>query len=274
MLFYRNIHGIFDMKTVKLLIPLLFLTAVVKAQLPTTELFEHYVLKTDPTPAPAGYGLTAAMPIPVGAYVEDLADEKKINHQLSRFFKTLQWADGSPMVYVSRSSGMINNINIDQFRVTKVGSKDTVTLFTDLYKSEPIHAPQGFKFYTKEQMAAELAPVLTQIKTYNAIPDKYADTTAKKETFIILGFLQSQVGIDFLMDKDYLDPIINDMGVDTDFKAYLIRSYLFHKFEAEATGQADVKIKAYNAMVDDYQDVISKHDIFSKGSLATLMVKK
>lgn len=264
----------FIMKTAKLIIPFLLFTTIVKAQVPTTEFFEHFTLKTDASAAPAGYGLTPQKPIPVGAYVEDLTDQKKITAQLNRFFKTLLWADGAPLRLLSRSSSMVDGVNIDKFVVTKPAGKDTVTLYTDLYNAAPIQAPQGFKFYTREQMAAELAPILTQLKAYNAMPDKLGDEKAKQASMQLLGYLQADIGIDYLLDKDEVGALLDDTGIDMDFKAFLIRSYLFHKFEYDATGQADVKTKAFNAVVDDYQQAIARHDVFAKGSLATLMVKK
>jgi hypothetical protein len=283
------------MKTAKLLIPLLLLAVTVKAQhpaakakqgaatakpavitgqLPTDEFYEHFVLKHANTPTPEGYGLSVDNTIPVGAYVEDLADQKKIGAQINRFLKTYLWADGSRIVFVDRKSEMINSVNVDKFRITKAGGKDTLTLFVDEYKTAPVHLIKGFRFYTKEELAAQLAPVLTDLRTFNAIPDKYGDAKAKTMSLQLLGFLQSNVGLDYLLDNDYLAPVLNDVGVDLDLKAFIVRSYIFHKFEYEATGQATPQVKAYNAMVDDYQAAIKAHEIFSKGNLATYLVKK
>jgi hypothetical protein len=169
---------------------------------------------------------------------------------------------------------MINNVNYDIFRVTKTGTKDTLTLYTDQYKAAPVGLPKGFRFYTKAELAGDLSSGLTQMRAYNATPDKYGDAKAKAASFQILGFLQQSVGLDYLMDNDYLAPILNDVGIDLDLKAFLVRSYIFHKFEYEDTGVAGAQVKAFNAMVDDYQIAIKAHDIFSKGNLATTMVKK
>jgi len=288
----------FEMKTVKLLIPMLLLATLASAQtkpkakaksaatttaqapaltgtgLPTDEFYEHFVLKHATTPAPEGYGLNADNPIPVGVYVEDLSDEKKIAAQLNRFLKTYLFADGKPVIFLTRKRQMINNINVDLFTVTKEGTKDTLTLYTDMYKLEPVSVPKGFRFFTREELAAQLSSVLITLKEFNATPDKYGDAKAKTTSLQILGFLQNNVGLDYLLDNDYLAQVLNDVGVDLDLKAFLIRSYIFHKFEYAATGQTDVQVKAYNAMVDDYQVAIKAHDIFSKGNLATYLVKK
>lgn len=283
------------MKTAKLLILFVLLAGVVKAQQPVTknpappvaattnnppagaladELFEHYVLKHADGPAPEGYGMKPDLLIPVGSYEEDMSNQSKINAQLNRFMKTYLWADGSTLVYVDRKSSMINNINVDMFRVTKPGGKDTVTLYTDQYKTGPVYLPKGFVFLTKEQLAAEFAPILTEIKAYHAMPDKYANPAAVAASFQILGFMQSYVGLDYLMDKDYVGQLLNDIGVDSDLRAFLVRSFIFHRLEYEVTGQPNPKVKAYNAMVDDYQATIKAHDIMLKGTLATYMVKK
>jgi hypothetical protein len=288
------------MKTAKLLIPLMLLAIVTKAQqhpatkkpavktqaptstaaapaitgLPTDEFYEHFVLKHADTPTPEGYGLSVDNMIPVGIYVEDLADPKKVSAQLNRFLKTYLWADGSEIIFIDHKSAMINGVNADKFRVTKTGTKDTLTLYADEYKTAPVAAPKGFRFFTKAELAAQLVGPLTKIREFNATPDKYADAKAKTTSLQILSFLQSEVGLDYLMDNDNLAQVLNDVGVDLDLKAFLVRSYIFHKFDYEATGQTTPLIKAYNAMVDDYQTAIKAHEIFSKGNLATYLVKK
>ncbi|QKJ32428.1 hypothetical protein HQ865_22570 [Mucilaginibacter mali] len=289
------------MKIVKLLIPMLLLAAVAGAQTkpapkgkqpaakpavvpaqtvapaagtPTDDFYEYMILKHTDTPAPEGYGLKSDMLIPVGAYVGNIGDEKKIGQQLNRFFKSLLWADGSQITWISRNTSMINGVNVEQFRVTKTGTKDTVTLYVDEYKAEPIQLPKGFKFYEKQQMLTDFAPVLDDIHKYNATPDKFGDAAAKAQSFKILGYLQGDVGLDYLLDKDMLDPMINEVSIDLDLKAFLIRAYLFYKFEYEITGQQNPKVAAFNAMVDDYQVVMKTHNILLKGNLATYMVKK
>lgn len=290
----------FEMKTVKLLIPLMLLAVTAGAQTkpaakakqpatqtaaavsnpvvpvagtPSDEIYEYMILKHADTPAPDGYGLKPGMMIPVGAFVGNIGEEKKIEQQLNRFLKVLQWADGSPITWVSRSSSMIDGFNVDQFRVTKAGTKDTVTLYVDEYKAEPILLPKGFKFYTRQQMLADFTPMLEEMHKYNAIADKYSDA-GKADGFKLLGYLQSTIGLDYLLDKDMLDPLINEVSIDMDFKAFLIRAYLFHKFDYEMTGVANPKVAAFNAVVDDYQTVIKIHDILLKGNLASYMVKK
>jgi hypothetical protein len=241
---------------------------------PTDELFEHYVLKHAEGSAPANYGMKPDMLIPVGAYVEDMTNQTKINAQLNRFLKTYLWEDGSPLIYVSRKSKMMDGVNVDMFLITKTGGKDTVMLYTDLYKTAPVYAPKGFKFYSKEQLGAEFIPVLADMKAYHAMPDKYADPKAVAASFQLLSFMQSYVGLDYLLDKDYVGQLLNDVGVDFDLKAFLVRSFIFHRLEYEVTGQPNAKAKAFNAMVDDYQVAIKAHDIMQKGGLATYMVKK
>lgn len=290
----------FEMKTVKLLIPTMLLALAAGAQTkpaakakqpaatsaapatkpaapvtgtPSDEIYEYVILKHSDTPAPDGYGLKPSMLIPVGAFVGNIGDEKKINQQLNRFLKALLWADGSPITWISRSSSMIDGVNVDQFKVTKAGTKDTVSLYVDEYKAEPMLLPKGFKFYTKQQMLADFTPILQEIHQYNALPDKYSEA-GKANGFKLLGYIQSTIGLDYLMDKDMLDPLINEVSIDVDFKAFLIRSYLFHKFDYEMTGVANPRVAAYNAVVDDYQAVIKSHNILLKGNLANYMVKK
>ena len=241
---------------------------------PSDEFFEHFVLKHSDAPAPKGYGFSADAPILVGAYEADLANQQKVMHEVNRFLKTYLWADGTQIIFIDRKRVMINNNNVDKFRITKEGSKDTLTLYTDMYKSGPVAVPAGFIFYSKEKFAADLAPICEQIKKFDAVPDKYGDEGAKAAGFQLLGFMQTNVGIDYLMDQDMLAPLLNDVGLDLDLKAFLIRSYVFHKFLYEVTGEPDVKVKAFNFMVDDYQIAIKAHDIFAKGHLAETMVKK
>lgn len=279
------------MKTAKLLILLVFWACAVKAQnkpaaptpgkpaatitaLPTTDFYEHFVLKTDPSPAPAGYGLTPEQPILVGAYEADLTDEQAINIKLDRFYKTFMWADSAQVKFLSRKTIMLNSMNIEVFKATEVGTKDTIALYTDLYKSGPVHAPKGFIFLSREQLAQTFASLLALVKTYNTAPDKFGDTETKNTGFTILGYLQSSVGISYLMDNDYLEPVLTDTSLDLDLRAYLIRNYMFHKFEYEVTGNEDAKKQAFNAMVDDYKDVITRHKFLLQGNLANTMVKK
>jgi hypothetical protein len=49
---------------------------------------------------------------------------------------------------------------------------------------------------------------------------------------------------------------------------------MFHKFEYAVTGNEDAKKQAFNATVDDYKDVITKHTFAMQGNLAATMVKK
>ena len=279
------------MKTTRLLILLIFWVCAVKAQkapaaatqqpaaasltaLPTTEFYEHFVLKADPAPAPAGYGLTPEHPILVGAYEADLTNQEIINFQLGRFYKTYMWADSAQVMFLSRKTIMFNNMNIEVFRVTEAGTKDTISLYTDLYKSGPVHAPKGFIFFNRAALALAFAPLLAQVKAYNAAPDKFGDAETQKTGFQILGYLQTSVGIGYLMDNDYLGPILTDTSLDLDLRAFLIRCYMFHKFEYAVTGNEDAKKQAFNATVDDYKDVITKHNFTMQGNLAATMVKK
>ena len=268
------------MRTVKILILFVLLTGVIKAQqpaakqLPTDEFYDRLVLPHTNAPAPEGYGLTPQSPILVGIYETTLSDQDIIKKQLTRFLKSYLWADGTPVIFLTRKTIMLNNVNYTLFQVTKANSKDTITLYTDMYKSGRLYTPKGFKLYSKENLAAEVSPVLQDLKTYNVIADKYADTTAKKLSFQLINYLQGDIGLTYLMDTVNLNPVLNDTGIDLDLRAYLVRSYIFHKFEYEATGHADPLKDAFNGMVDDYLDVIKRHEIFAKGSLATTMVKK
>lgn len=278
------------MRTERILICLLFLTFSAKAQqtaavaekmsqanaelpLPTTGFYQLFVLPHNDTPAPAGYGLTPGQPLTVGAYAESMTDQQKINAVLVRFFKTFLWDDGTPLVFVSRKTEMINNSNIEKFGVKKENGKDTIILYADLYKSAPVQAPKGFKFFTRENLAASAVPILTEIKGFDAFPDKYNDE-GQKESFQLLNYLQSNINISYLMDKTMMSPLLNDTGIDLDLRAFLIRMFIIHKFEYEATGHAESSRDAFNAVVDDYKGVIAKHAIAMQGDLANTMVKK
>lgn len=261
------------MKTLKLLAPLLLITLAVKAQLPATEFLEHFVLPVKADKAPAGYGFSAAQPILVGAY-EDMTNQDKVARAFTRFSNTYWWPDGSPVRYISRKTVMIDAVNYELFRTVKPGTTDTLTLYADLYKSGPVSIPEGFKTYTKEQLAAQFAPAMEQLKAYNAIADKYADTAAQHRSLMLVANLSSTVGIDFLIDQDYIGKLVDNYGIDPDVKTYLIRSYVFHKFECEVTGQDNPKDKAFNAMVDDYMDLTKRHQGLTLGNLAEFMVKK
>lgn len=280
----------FDMRTERILICLLFLTFAAKAQqtpakatnapqanaelpLPTVGFYQLFVLPHSDTPAPAGYGLTSGQPIPVGAYSESMTDQQKIGAVLVRFFKTFLWDDGTPVVFVSRKTEMINNKNIEKFGVKKEGGKDTIILYADLYKSAPVQAPAGFKFFTRENLAASAAPILAEIKAFEAFPDKYNDD-GQKESFQLLNYVQSNINMGYLMDKAAIGPLVNDTGIDLDLRAFLIRMFIIHKFEYEAGGHADSSKDAFNAVVDDYKGVIAKHNIAMQGDLASTMVKK
>lgn len=261
------------MKTLKLLIPFLLLGAIAKAQLPSTELYEHFILTINADKAPAGYGLSADKPITVGAY-EDLTSETKQNQLFMRFYNSYQWPDGSMVKYIDRKTKMVNNANVELFRTVKPGTQDTITLYVDLYKSGPVYVPEGFKAFTKELLAEQFAPTLQQIKTYDATADKFGDATAKLTSIQLLAYLQTNVGLDYLMDKDQIGNLMENYGMDTDLKAYLMRSYIFHKFEFEVTGQDNAKVKAFNAMVDDYLDATKKHADLITGDMSAIMVKK
>lgn len=280
----------FYMRTERILICLLFLTFAAKAQqstpaaakapqanavqaLPTIGFYQLFVLPHSDTPAPAGYGLTPEQPIPVGAYVESMTDQQKIGAVFIRFFKTFLWDDGTPVVFVSRKTEMINNKNIEKFGVTKQGGKDTIVLYADLYKSAPVFAPKGFKFFTRENLAVTAGPILSEITAFDAFPDKYNDE-GQKESFQLLNYLQSNINIAYLMDKTMMSSLMNDTGIDLDLRAFLIRMFIIHKFEYEATGHANSSKDAFNAIVDDYKGVIAKHTIAMQGDLANNMVKK
>jgi hypothetical protein len=241
--------------------------------LPTAGFYQLFVLPHNDTPAPAGYGLTPEQPIPVGAYAESMTDQQKISAVLIRFFKTFLWDDGTPIVFVSRKTEMINNSNIEKFGVKKENGKDTIILYVDLYKSAPVQAPKGFKFFTRENLAASAAPILTEIKAFDASPDKYNDE-GQKESFQLLNYLQSNMNMSYLMDKAAMSPLMNDTGIDLDLRAFLIRMFIIHKFEYEATGHTDSSKDAFNTVVDDYKGVIALHTIAMQGDLANTMVKK
>jgi len=261
------------MKTLKLLIPFVLFAVAAKAQLPANDFYERYVLPVSSQKAPAGYGLSAASPITIGAYA-DLTDQAKVNSLLNRFFNTFWWNDTAKVAYIDHTTKMINSVNYEIFRAVKPGTKDTISIYTDLYKTGPIYLPDGMTAYSKERLAAQFAPALQQLKSYEAAADKYADTAAKNTSFMLISFLQSNVGLDYLMDQDLIDPIMSNYGLDMDFKACLVRSYIFHKFEYIMTGQDNAKVKAFNAMVDDYIDITKKHAELATKDVTALMVKK
>lgn len=261
------------MKTLKLLIAFVLFAVAAKAQLPSTEFLERYVLTVNAGKAPAGYGLSTANPITVGAYV-DMTDQTKVNAQFNRFFNTFWWADGSKVVYLDHVTKMINSVNYEIFRTVKPGTKDTISIYTDLYKDGPVFVPEGMTSYSKERLAAQFAETLKQLKSYEGMADKYADTAAKNSSFRLVSALQNSVGLDYLMDQDQIEPIMTNYGLDMDFKAVLMRSYIFHKFECIITGQDNAKVKAFNGMVDDYMDITKKHTELATKDVTALMVKK
>lgn len=260
------------MKTLKLLIPCLMLAIGAMAQLPSDEFFERYVLKTTAATKP-GYGMSAENPIKLGVY-EDMTNQAKMSSIMGRFTNTFTWPDGSRVQFLSRKTVMINSVNYDKFFAVKPGTTDTIALFVDMYNPGELGVPECFKAFTKEKLAAEFTPTVTELRKFFTLGDKYADTTAKRVSIQLLSSLQTSVGIDYLLDKDYLDAILNNFGLDMDLKAYLMRSYMFHKFDAVLSGQPDAKVKAFNAMVDDFTDVTKRHPDLSTGGVAALMVKK
>ncbi|GAB3932605.1 hypothetical protein [Mucilaginibacter myungsuensis] len=238
------------------------------------ELFHHFVLPHAAGDAPAGYGTTPAHPILIGAYEADMSDQKKIAAQIECFLKTYLYEDGTVPVFTQRKTVMIDAVNYDLFKVTKPGTTDTLTLYADMYKTGPVYAPKGFKFYAKEQLVGELAPIVQMIRGYNATADKYGDAAAKVLSFKIVNQLSSNVGIDYLLDKSYIGALFNDTGVDLDLKAFLIRSFMGYSFQYQVEGQPNPKAKAFNSMLDDYEAAIKKHpNIFARGVLPSLVRK-
>jgi len=243
------------------------------AGLPSDEFYHIFVLPHTDQAAPEGYGTTPANPILVGAYEADLSDQNHIKQVLNRFLKTYVYADGTQPFFVDRQTKMIDNVNYDIFRIAKNGSTDTTTLYTDQYKSGPLHPIKGLKFYSKENLVTELTPLIQQIIGYDATPDKYGNAAAKTLSIKIVSSIGRDIGLDYLMDADYIGPLVKDAGIDLDLKAFLVRSYIFHKLQYEVTGQPNPKVQAFNTMLDDYQATIRAHDIFAKGILPTLTKK-
>lgn len=237
------------------------------------EFFHIFTLPHSDEAAPEGYGTSPAHPILVGAYEADLSDQSHIKKVLNRFLKTYLFADGTQPIFIDRQTKMIDNVNFDIFRVAKTGSTDTITLYTDQYKSGTLLPIKGFKFYAKENLVTELTPLVQSIKGYDATPDKYGNAAAKTLCIRIVSSIGRDIGLDYLMDADYIGPLVNDAGVDLDLKAFLVRSYIFHKLEYEVTGQPNPKVQAFNTMLDDYQVAIKAHNIFAKGILPTLVKK-
>jgi hypothetical protein len=268
--FYANIQQIFVLKMKYLtLILLTIVSLAAKAQLPSNELYEQFVLKVAPGNSPKGYGLTPEKPVTVGIYA-DMTDQQKVTAQTSRFYKTFVWADGSPVDLTSHSSTMINNQNIDQYTLVKPGTTDTIMMYVDMYNNTPISVPKGLSVYSKQQLAKEIAPWVSKVNQLDSLADSYTEE-GRQISFSILGYLQRTTGLGYFMDKDVIDPLMAENQSDMDLRAFLLRSYISHKFLYAATDQPLAKIKAYNAMVKDYLNVIKNHPDVQTGALPALM---
>lgn len=245
---------------------------IVKAQLPSDGLMEQIVLKVSSAPAPADYGTSPDAPVYVGAY-KYLADNNKMAALMGHFYKTYVWSDGTQIVFSKPATVMGKFGNVDVYTIVQTGKKDTMKLYVDMFKEGQVFLPAGLKLYTKEQLSKELAPVIQEVKTYNAVPDNYSDSTSKATAFQLVAFLQRNIGLDYLLDKETLKPVLDDANLDLDFRAYLVRSYMFHKLEFAYVDAPKTNEKAFNAMLGDFNKIYKLHPTLKSGAVATLKPK-
>ena len=107
-------------------------------------------ISTDPS-----YGFTEKNPIKVGG-VE--AKQGPVNER--RFLNALAGPNGEPISYYRAGScchfktpnGLMGSGLLDRYRVTWEGSKDTLSIFINMYDYGTLQAPKGFRIKNKTMM--------------------------------------------------------------------------------------------------------------------------
>jgi hypothetical protein len=93
------------------------------------------------------YGLSDKNPVEVGGVSESSGP---LNER--RFLNALTGPNGEKVTYfrsgsccpVKSKNGMMGMAMLDNYRVTYEGSKDTVSIYINMYDSSPLKAPYGF----------------------------------------------------------------------------------------------------------------------------------
>lgn len=93
------------------------------------------------------YGLSDKNPVEVGGVSESSGP---LNER--RFLNALTGPNGEKVTYfrsgsccpVKSKNGMMGIAMLDNYRVTYEGSKDTVSIYINMYDSSPLKAPYGF----------------------------------------------------------------------------------------------------------------------------------
>jgi len=258
------------MKTLITLFAALMLTTIVKAQLPSTSLYERFVLNINPEKPDSAYGRIPERPIMVGGN-KYLANPEEGRKLMTRFARTYTWPDGSPLEFSKPTTVFLSGTNVDKYVLRKAGSTDSLTIYVDMFNEGLVGVPDGLSLYSKAQLAKDLKPVVDTINTLFAAKDGFKDAEIQRKSFMLISFLQTSVGLDYLMDKDQLGALLADNTADGDLKAYLIRSYVFHRFVFDVEGQANPATKAYNAVVAEYANVVKLHPDVKKGQLDTVL---
>jgi hypothetical protein len=254
---------------------ILFISLSIYAQQPADSLYKYVILNINSSDkAPAQYGLSAEMPVTVGAFKFFLSDRERMLITMNRFYKTFTWPDGSPINFSSRYSINVKNIPIDVYSIVARGSKDTIKLYASMYDDSPVFIPSGLRQYTKEQFTAELKPILENIKQLFNSKDWFGDGPSKEETAKLLAYVQKNIGLAYFLDREFMAPVMNDTVADQNLRGFLWRSYIFHKLYNEGVNAPLPLVNAYNSVLDDMNSTLKLHPELKTGSLLTLQRKK
>jgi hypothetical protein len=253
---------------------IIFISLNTYAQQPADSLYKYVILNINSSDkAPAQYGLSAENPITVGAFKFFLSNREKMLITMNRFYKTFTWPDGSLVNFSSRYSINVKNIPIDVYSIVEPGKKDTIKLYANMYDDSPIFVPSGLRQFTKAQFAAELKSVLEGISQVFSAKDWYGEGPSKESTAKSLLYIQKNIGLEYFLDKDYIDPVMKDQVADQNLRGFLFRSYIFHKFYNLAVNGTSPIVNAYNSMLDDLNSTLKLHPELKTGSLLTLQRK-
>lgn len=121
----------------------------VKTNLLDNSTFELNEISTDPT-----YGFSEKNPIQVGGVADN---EGPLNER--RYLNALAGPNGEAVTYyragsccpIKSNSNPFggNTVMLDNYRVTWEGSKDTVSIYINMYDSGELKAPKGFTIKNK-----------------------------------------------------------------------------------------------------------------------------
>lgn len=138
------------MKQLILTLSILFCSLTLAAQnQQKTPLLNDQTFKLKQVSKAPTYGYSQKNPIKVGGAKEGVGP---LNQR--RFLNALSGPNGEPVTYYragsccftkSKNALFGNKILLDVYRVTYVGSSDTVDLFINLYDADKLKAPKGFK---------------------------------------------------------------------------------------------------------------------------------